>query len=264
MADTVLGGAIELLEDFGFFDVVLPFLLIFTIVFGILEKTKIFGTEEYHGKEVPKKNINAMVAFVIAFFFIAAKEIVNSIKESLPIVGLFLIAIISFLMLVGSFASSKEEFDFKQTDVKQLLMQAKEEMVLTAKLKKIKLTLRFGKDMPKVAADKLRLHQVLNNLIGNAIKFTPEGGAVTISAAKRKNEVVVSVKDTGRGVPKELRDKLFTRFFQAHPMVGEAEGFGLGLAISKEIVEAHGGSIWFESEEGEGSRFSFAVPINRR
>lgn len=110
MAETVLGDAVELLKDFGFFDVILPFLLVFTVVFGILEKTKIFGTEGE--KAHPKKNINAMVAFVIAFFVLAAKEIISSFQESLPIVSLILVAIVSFLMLVGSFSSGKEEFNF--------------------------------------------------------------------------------------------------------------------------------------------------------
>ena len=109
---TVLGDAVTLLQDFGFFDVILPFLLVFTIVFGILEKTKIFGTEEHGGKQYTKKNINAMVAFVIAFFVLAAKEIVASLQQSLPMVSLILVAIICFLMLIGSFASGKEEFNF--------------------------------------------------------------------------------------------------------------------------------------------------------
>ncbi|HIH15771.1 MAG TPA: hypothetical protein HA233_06070 [Nanoarchaeota archaeon] len=112
MAETVLGDAVKLLQDFGFFDVILPFLLVFTVVFGILEKTKIFGTEGEKGH--PKKNIDAMVAFVIAFFVIAAKEIVASFQESLPMVALILVAIICFLMLIGSFATSKEEFNFME------------------------------------------------------------------------------------------------------------------------------------------------------
>ena len=109
---TVLGDAVVLLQDFGFFDVILPFLLVFTIVFGILEKTKIFGTEKIGDKEYAKKNINSMVAFVLAFFVIAAKEIVSSIQTSLPIVSLVLIAIICFLMLIGSFVSGEKEFNF--------------------------------------------------------------------------------------------------------------------------------------------------------
>lgn len=112
MAETVLGGAVDFLQDFGFFDVVLPFLLVFTLVFGILEKTKIFGTEKVGDKEYPKKNINAMIAFVVAFFVITAKEIVASIRNALPMVSLILLAIICFLMLVGSFVATKEEFNF--------------------------------------------------------------------------------------------------------------------------------------------------------
>ncbi len=115
MAETVLGNAIELLQDFGFFDVVLPFLLIFTIVFGMLEKTKIFGTEKIGDSHYPKKNINAMFAFVVAFFVIAAKEIVAAIQESLPLVSFILLAIVSFLMLVGSFVSGEKEFNFIDT-----------------------------------------------------------------------------------------------------------------------------------------------------
>lgn len=112
MADTVLGGAVEFLQDFGFFDVVLPFLLVFTLVFGILEKTKIFGTEKVNDIDYPKKNINAMIAFVIAFFFVTAKEIVASVREALPLVSLILLAIVSFLMLVGSFVATDKEFNF--------------------------------------------------------------------------------------------------------------------------------------------------------
>lgn len=112
MASTVLGGTIEFLQDFGFFDVILPFLLIFTITFGVLEKTRIFGTETFKGQEIGKKNINAMVAFVIAFFVLAAKEVVASIQVSIPLVALILVAIVSLLMLVGIFIGSNEHLNF--------------------------------------------------------------------------------------------------------------------------------------------------------
>ena len=108
MADSILGSAVDFLESFGFFDVILPFLLVFTIVFGILEKTRVFGT--YDGK--PKKNINSMIAFVIAFFVVAAKQIVNALQEALPIVALTLVAVVCFITLIGSFASAKDEFNF--------------------------------------------------------------------------------------------------------------------------------------------------------
>ncbi len=105
--------AIDFLEKFGFFDVILPFLLIFTIVFGILEKTRIFGVEEIEGKKYPRKNINAMVAFVIAFFVVAAKEIVRAIQVSLPQVALLLVVLVCFMMLAGSFMADKE-FSFEK------------------------------------------------------------------------------------------------------------------------------------------------------
>lgn len=111
---TVLGSAIEFLQEFGFFDVILPFLLVFTIVFGILEKTKIFGVEKVGDKEYPKKGINSMIAFVIAFFVIAAREVVASIQVSLPQVVLVLIVLVSFMLLAGSFMSDKQ-FSFENS-----------------------------------------------------------------------------------------------------------------------------------------------------
>lgn len=109
---TALGSAMDFLRDFGFFDVILPFLLVFTIIFAILEKTRIFGSDEIDGKKYAKKNINAMVAFVVAFFVVAAKEVVQSLQVSLPNVALILIAIICFMMLAGSFMGDKE-FSFE-------------------------------------------------------------------------------------------------------------------------------------------------------
>ena len=109
MATSPLAGAIEFLNDFGFYDVVLPFLLVFTIIFGILEKTRIFGTED----KKPKKNINAMIAFVIALFFVASTKLVAGARELLPNVVVLLITLMSFMMLVGFFYSDKE-FSFEQ------------------------------------------------------------------------------------------------------------------------------------------------------
>jgi len=107
MAPSPLGGAIEFLKEFGFFDVVLPFLLVFTIVFAVLEKTKIFGG----GKE-SKKNINAMIAFVFALFFVSATNLVAGTVELLPNVTVLLITLMSFMMLVGFFYTDKE-FSFE-------------------------------------------------------------------------------------------------------------------------------------------------------
>lgn len=107
---TPLNNAVEFLRNFGFFNVVLPFLLVFTIVFGILEKTKLFGTEgkEHH----PKKNLNAMVAFSMAFFVVAASNIVEVIQTSLPAVTLVLVIVLLTMLLLGSFAGQQDEKGF--------------------------------------------------------------------------------------------------------------------------------------------------------
>jgi len=106
------GIAMDFLEKFGFFDVVLPFLLVFTLVFAILEKTKILGTEKIGDKVVPRRNINSMAAFAIAMFVTAASQVVEILREALPLVILVLIALISFMMLAGSLIGSKE-FSFE-------------------------------------------------------------------------------------------------------------------------------------------------------
>lgn len=104
--------AVNFLKDFGFFDVVLPFLLVFTIVFAVLEKTMILGKEKVGGEDKPKKNIDAMVAFSIALFVVAASNIVAVLQQSLPMVTLVLIVIICLMLLTGSFMGT-EEFSFK-------------------------------------------------------------------------------------------------------------------------------------------------------
>lgn len=108
MATSPLAGAIEFLEAFGFYDVVLPFLLVFTLVFAVLEKTAIFGTYD----KKPKKNINAMISFVFALFFVASTNLVAGAREMLPNVVILLITLMSFMMLVGFFYSDKE-FSFE-------------------------------------------------------------------------------------------------------------------------------------------------------
>ncbi len=106
-----LQNAVTFFKDFGLFDVVLPFLLVFAIMFAILEKTLILGTEEIKGQKVPRRNLNTMVAFVIAMIVVATNKIVTAINETLPNVVFIIIAFISFLMMVGVFFNSGE-FNF--------------------------------------------------------------------------------------------------------------------------------------------------------
>jgi len=97
--------------------------------------------------------------------------------------------------------------------------------------------------------------------VGNAVKFTPAGGRVTLAARQEDGEIVVSVQDTGRGIPAEQVEKLFDRYWQGNPRA--RSGAGLGLAIARGIVEAHGGRLRVESTSGAGSSFSFSLPVLR-
>jgi signal transduction histidine kinase len=113
--------------------------------------------------------------------------------------------------------------------------------------------------LPRASVDAARLVQVLQNLVSNAVKFTSPGGEIAIRAAAKNGEALIAVRDTGIGIPAEDLPRLFDRFWQATG--SRRGGAGLGLAIAKGIVEAHGGRIWVESEVGRGSTFTFAVPV---
>ncbi len=118
------------------------------------------------------------------------------------------------------------------------------------------------KDPVSVQGDRERLNQVLENLLDNAIKFSPQGGEVEVQVRREADRAVVSVRDHGVGIPKERQSHLFDRFYRAH--IGtpyDYGGLGVGLYISREIVRQHGGEIWFESEEGKGSTFYFSLPL---
>jgi len=110
---TVFRGIISFLEQIGVYDVILPFLLVFTIVFAILEKTKILGTETIEGKQYTKKNINAMVAFVISFLVVASTKLVSAINQALASIVLLLLLAVFFLLLVGSFFKEGEDVFLK-------------------------------------------------------------------------------------------------------------------------------------------------------
>ena len=125
----------------------------------------------------------------------------------------------------------------------------------------LKLTVTVPKKIPAVSADAERIGQVLSNLVGNAIKFTPSGGKITVSAASDGDFVRVSVSDTGTGIAKEQLPHIFDRFWQSSKSTIRARGAGLGLPIARGIVRAHGGKIGVASETGKGSTFWFTLPI---
>lgn len=114
-------------------------------------------------------------------------------------------------------------------------------------------------DSAFILGDPARILQVLSNLVGNALKFTPHGGRVELRARAEQEAALVQVEDTGPGIPRDEVPHLFNQFWQAHD--ADRRGVGLGLSIARGIVEAHGGRIWVESEPGSGSTFSFVIPL---
>ncbi|MEK7381823.1 MAG: ATP-binding protein, partial [Elusimicrobiota bacterium] len=121
--------------------------------------------------------------------------------------------------------------------------------------------------LPAISADKKRLAQVLNNLLENAIRHTPKGGAITVRVVRDAAAVRFAVQDTGEGIPASDLTRIFESFYQASGVPGGSGGgrLGLGLSISREIVQSHKGRIWVESEgKGKGATFLFTIPCNFR
>jgi signal transduction histidine kinase len=123
-------------------------------------------------------------------------------------------------------------------------------------------------DLPMVNGDRDRLMQIFENLVGNAIKFTPVGGKITLAAVAHGDEVQFSVRDTGAGIPAEDLPHLFDRTWAARNgrsgSKKKRDGSGMGLLIVKALVTAHGGRVWAESEPGQGSTFYFTIPVARQ
>ncbi len=142
----------------------------------------------------------------------------------------------------------------------ELLRLPVERLMPQAQRAGLTLQLAYPPDLPAVLADPERIQRVVINLIHNAIKFTPAGGQITVTAQAQPKRVIFSVKDTGVGIPAEDIARIFERFYKIDRSRADG-GTGLGLAIAKHIIQAHDGQIWVESVEGRGSIFSFAIPI---
>ena len=146
-------------------------------------------------------------------------------------------------------------------DIKELILQVQDDFKVAAGRKSLQLGATVPDDLPRVYADPDKIIQVITNLVGNSLKFTPSGGTIKIGAQAKKEELEIWVQDTGVGIAPEDQEKIFDRFQQIRKghKFGR-KGTGLGLAISREIVLMHRGKIWVESQLGAGSRFIFSLP----
>jgi histidine kinase len=154
------------------------------------------------------------------------------------------------------------ELDIRLVEVSALVQTVTKRLTPQAESKRISLDLALAPDLPHVLADEERAVQVLTNLVGNALQYTPENGQITVAAQQMSTEVQISVHDTGIGIPPEHLSHIFDRFYRADKSRSRraGSGSGIGLTIARALVEAHGGRVWVESAgEGQGSTFHFTL-----
>jgi two-component system phosphate regulon sensor histidine kinase PhoR len=166
------------------------------------------------------------------------------------------------LLTLSRIEAGKFEFDFRPMSIAEFVEPCLETIRLRAEPKQLSIEKDLPQNFPQVRGDSHRLREVLQNLLDNAVQYTPPGGHIHLSALARNGAAILTVADTGIGIPKADQEKIFERFYRVDAARSrEAGGTGLGLAIAKHIVEAHGGRLWVESEVGQGSKFHFSIPL---
>ena len=174
-----------------------------------------------------------------------------------------LVQMVSELLDLSRIESGGSIAAVDQLDVGQIASESIERLRLFADRQGVTLRVERHAPLPPVQGDEERIGQVFVNLLHNAVKFSPDGGDVTVTIHTEAGRVVTSIADHGVGIPRAAQARIFERFYKVDRarVRGETGGTGLGLAIARHIVEQHGGTIWVESTEGSGSTFSFGLPI---
>jgi two-component system phosphate regulon sensor histidine kinase PhoR len=166
------------------------------------------------------------------------------------------------LLMLSKMDADRLDFETRRIPVGPFIESCMETAQPRARDKDLRLSVNQPTKIPDIAGDRRRLTEVLQNLLDNAIQYTPAGGQIMVSAEVSGSEVVFTVLDTGIGIPQAEQPRIFERFYRVDVARSrEVGGTGLGLAISKHLVEGHGGRIWVESEIGQGAQFHFSVPI---
>lgn len=206
-----------------------------------------------------KTPLTPMISFIQLILNEKLGKVSEEQKEALEIIShetRRLLDSVNKIMYLTKLESKKIEPILGDLQLSDLIQDIVKSMEQSAAQKKIILTQKIAK-LPLIKADRDHMRDVVSNLVDNAIKFTPEGGKISVEAKEEKDHILVKVKDTGIGISNEDISKLFTKGFQVDH---SNPGMGLGLSICKKLVEAHGGKIWVESELGKGSTFCFTLP----
>jgi len=174
-----------------------------------------------------------------------------------------LIGVVNSLLDLSKLEAGMLNYEFETVNLDPLIRRAVAEIAPLVEAKQITVETAIEGPLPPARLDPERMLQVLRNLLGNAVKFTPKGGQVTVTATLVDGKLQVSVQDSGPGIPAESLTAIFEKFHQGnHKGAHTRPGTGLGLAIAKNIITSHGGEIWAESQFGQGSRFFFVLPCS--
>jgi signal transduction histidine kinase len=176
--------------------------------------------------------------------------------------GKHLLDLVNQVLNLSKIEANLLTFSHDRVLLPEMIESVRQIFELLAREKQISIATIIDPTLTTLTTDKTRLREILDNLLGNAIKFTPPAGAVTIRATRRGEWAEFSVSDTGIGIKPEDREKIFEEFVQGEISAERrSEGTGLGLTLTKKYVELQGGRIWLESELGRGSTFTFVLPL---
>jgi two-component system phosphate regulon sensor histidine kinase PhoR len=174
-----------------------------------------------------------------------------------------LVQMVNELLDLSKIESGSTALVLADVDLANLASATMERLSLFAERSGVRLVIDVGESIPRIRGDGERLGQALLNLLHNAVKFSPPGTQVVVRVTATAHEVVVAVVDHGQGIPRSALPRVFERFYKGdRARTRGVGGTGLGLSIARHVVEAHGGRIWVESEEGIGSTFAFALPVD--
>ncbi|MFA5090174.1 MAG: ATP-binding protein [Candidatus Omnitrophota bacterium] len=215
-----------------------------------------------HELRTPLTSIKGYAAILLAE---KLGKVPDAVKERLEKINRHsdeLVHMVNDLLDIARIEAGKTIMNAEPQNINEMIANVTDLIIIQCKNKNIKLNTQLPQDLPLALADRTQIERVLMNLIGNAVKFTPENGNITVTAVKKEDFMQVGIKDTGIGIPPESINFIFDEFYRVDNAVNQqVKGTGLGLSLVKNIIHAHRGKIWVESKMGEGSTFIFTLPI---
>ena len=211
---------------------------------------------------IASHELRTPLAVILGYVALLKEEVGGAELERVLTAALKLRELMEGMINLQYIDTGESKLELSEFSLAALVREVIEEQGHLVQAREHKVQLYLPRESSDVIADQATIRLVLTNLTSNAIRFTPDGGTISINVSRRPDEIHVSVGDSGPGIPQVQQARLFTRFYQLEPhMTRRHGGLGLGLAIAKELLDLQHGRIWLESTEGEGSTFTFALPL---